>query len=124
MNPIEQIEYFNKSMGLHVSDFSDTKMVELMVELVTEEGEELREAFIDSNETAMVDAFGDLIVVAVGALYRLGYDPTAVLNEIYRSNMSKLGADGKPIYREDGKLLKGPNFSPPDLTQPDMWRTK
>jgi predicted HAD superfamily Cof-like phosphohydrolase len=63
------------------------------------------------------DALGDINYVVAGANMCHGFPGTAVFEEIHRSNMSKLGADGKPIYREDGKILKGPNYAPPDVAR-------
>lgn len=69
----------------------------------------------DPDLVGMVDGLGDIQVVAQGSSLEFGVDDAPVLAEIFRSNMSKLGADGKPIYRDDGKVLKGPNYSPPDI---------
>lgn len=67
------------------------------------------------DDVAMADALGDIKYVADGAAVCMGLDMEPVEIEIHRSNLSKLGADGKPIVREDGKCLKGPNYSPPDI---------
>src|SRR5678815_590843 len=70
---------------------------------------------IDPNDVEMADALGDIKFVADGAAVCMGLDMEPVEVEIWRSNMSKLGADGKPIVREDGKILKGPNYFPPNI---------
>jgi len=69
----------------------------------------------EADLVEIADALGDIVYVAYGAALAFGIDLDAVLAEIHRSNMSKLGTDGKPIYRADGKVLKGPNYSPPNL---------
>ncbi len=86
--------------------------------LVEEELDEMDEAGTD--RTAQLDAGIDTLYFAYGNLLRLGFTPEQIdkgFQEVHRSNMSKLGEDGKPIFREDGKVLKGPNYSPPDLAK-------
>ena len=70
---------------------------------------------MEEDLVAYVDAVCDLIYVLAGSLVSFGVDLDKCFAEVHRSNMSKLGEDGKPIVREDGKILKGPNFTPPDL---------
>jgi predicted HAD superfamily Cof-like phosphohydrolase len=65
----------------------------------------------------IADAYADLLYVVYGGAVTNGIDIDEVFKEVHRSNMSKLGADGTPIFRDDGKVLKGPNFSPPDIEQ-------
>lgn len=84
----------------------------------TEEGELVVEAVLGDDQVDLVeaaDALGDLDYVVQGTNVALGFPAEEIVAEIHRSNMSKLGADGKPIYREDGKVLKGPNYRPPNL---------
>jgi predicted HAD superfamily Cof-like phosphohydrolase len=84
--------------------------------LIEEELDEMDEAGTD--RTGQLDAGIDILYVAYGNLLRLGFTPEQIdmgFQEVHRSNMSKLGEDGRPIYREDGKVLKGPNYFPPDL---------
>ncbi len=78
-------------------------------------GEELKE--LDESETTVeaLDAMVDICWVVMGLGYSLGFDMVGAIEEVYKSNMSKLGEDGKPILREDGKILKGPNYFKPDL---------
>ena len=83
--------------------------------LIAEELEEYVEAVEASNLVDVADALGDLLYVVYGTAVEHGIDMAPVLEEIHRSNMSKLGEDGKPIYREDGKVLKGTGYTPPDL---------
>ena len=106
---------------------------ELRADLIDEEFEEFldshRRVYIDygrlgaSNDlvnvdtVAYADALADLVYVAYGAAIEAGIDLNMVLREVHRSNMSKLDADGKPIYREDGKVLKGPHYSAPNIKE-------
>lgn len=87
----------------------------LRADLIEEEFDEFRQAVSDRDIVEIADALGDLIYVVNGAAVEYGIDLDRVVQEIHRSNMSKLGEDGKPIYREDGKVIKGPNYSPPNL---------
>jgi predicted HAD superfamily Cof-like phosphohydrolase len=67
------------------------------------------------NIVEMADALGDIVYVCYGMAIEMGFDLDEVISEIHRSNMSKLGVDGKPIYRDDGKVLKGPNYHKPEI---------
>lgn len=87
----------------------------LRISLILEEAREFSEAATRGDLVEMADALGDLAYVIAGAALEFGIPLDRVLEEIHRSNMSKLGADGKPIYREDGKVMKGPNYTPPDI---------
>jgi predicted HAD superfamily Cof-like phosphohydrolase len=91
---------------------------QLRFDLIKEEFEELEKAQSEDDFIEVVDAWADLVYVIYGAALAHGVDLDAVLAEVQRSNMSKLGEDGKPIYREsDGKVLKGPNFFTPDVSK-------
>ena len=100
---------------------------ELRADLIDEEFNEFldshRRVYTDYNElvdvdtVAYADALADLIYVCFGAGIEAGIDLNMVLRDVHRSNMSKLDADGKPIYREDGKVLKGPNYSAPNIKE-------
>ena len=86
--------------------------------LIEEELDEMDEA--GTNRTGQLDAGIDILYFAYGDLLRQGFTPEQIdkgFQEVHRSNMSKLGEDGRPIYREDGKVLKGPNYFPPDLAK-------
>lgn len=87
----------------------------LRASLIGEELEEYVEAVEASNLVAVADALGDLLYVVYGTAVEHGIDMAPIVEEIHRSNMSKLGEDGRPVYRADGKILKGPRFTPPDL---------
>lgn len=90
---------------------------ELRVELIKEEAKEYVDAVEADDMIELADALGDIVYVVYGAALTHGIDLDEVLEEIQRSNMSKLGADGKPLYREDGKVLKGPGFFTPDIAK-------
>lgn len=83
--------------------------------LIIEELEELKEAIAKGDIVETADALADILYVTAQQAVTLGFPVEALLREVQRSNMSKLGEDGEPIFREDGKVLKGPNFSEPDL---------
>jgi len=89
--------------------------VDLRLALVEEEVSELREAAEAGDLVGIADALADIVYVAFGTAHVYGIDLDAVLDEVHRSNMTKLGSDGRPVRREDGKVLKGPHYSPPDV---------
>ena len=95
----------------------DAETMELRIELIEEELRELKEAVYDGEGTLIdvADALTDLLYVIYGAGHSFGIDLDFNFQEVHSSNMSKLGEDGKPIYRSDGKVLKGPNYRPPNL---------
>ena len=90
----------------------------LRYNLMLEENEEYLKAVQENDLTEIADALGDILYILCGTIIEHGlqHKIEAIFDEIQRSNMSKLGADGQPIYREDGKVIKGPNFSEPDFT--------
>ena len=96
-------------------DFPSEETQKLRLELIAEELEEMWEAIEDKDLVGVADALTDILYVTYGAGHAFGIDLDRCFAEVQRSNMSKLGEDGKPIYREDGKVLKGPNFSAPDI---------
>lgn len=89
----------------------------LRYKLIREENEEYLEAALKGDLVEVADALGDILYILCGTLLKHGLENKIdeVFREIQRSNMSKLGADGKPIYREDGKVMKGPNYFKPDI---------
>jgi NTP pyrophosphatase (non-canonical NTP hydrolase) len=120
--PHELVMEFHKKYGLHIGHKpgfdSLTKDLEMLrLSLISEELEELGFALLDRDLVEVADALGDLVYVIYGFAIVLGINLDDVLEEIQRSNLSKLDDDGKPIYREDGKVLKGPNFSPPNIQE-------
>ena len=88
---------------------------ELRLELIQEELDELSDAVADRDMIQIADALTDLLYVVYGAGHSFGIDLDECFQEVHASNMSKLGEDGRPIYREDGKVMKGPSFFEPDL---------
>ena len=90
-------------------------LAKLRLELIREEFEELTVATNAMDIVEIADALTDILYVVYGAGHAFGIDLDECYQEVHRSNMSKLGADGKPIYREDGKILKGPNYFHPNL---------
>jgi predicted HAD superfamily Cof-like phosphohydrolase len=118
---LDGVKQFHETYGLPVKDapdLTDRRTNDLRISLLQEELDELKEALADGNEKEVLDALTDLQYVLDGAYLSLGYHllKEPAFNEVQRSNMSKLGKDGKPVIRpEDGKILKGPDYSPPDL---------
>jgi predicted HAD superfamily Cof-like phosphohydrolase len=94
---------------------------DLRVELIREELEELKEAIANSDAVEVADALTDLLYVVYGAGHAFGMDLDRCFKEVHASNMSKLGDDGKPIHREDGKVMKGPDFFQPNLHKCLNW---
>ena len=117
----ERVKEFMESFGQEVKSkpkWPNDETMELRIDLIEEELGEFKDAIINGDGTLVdvADALSDLLYVVYGAGHSFGIDLDDCFAEVHRSNMSKLGEDGKPIYREDGKVLKGPNFSEPDLT--------
>ena len=118
---LDCVREFHESYGLPVADapnIDNEKVNGLRIELIREELEELTEALKARDLTEVLDALTDLQYVLDGAYLSFGLHDLKEMafTEVHRSNMSKLGADGKPVVREsDGKILKGPNYTPPDL---------
>ena len=118
---IKAVQAFHTAFGL---GYSQTPLATLGVDknnlrfrLMDEENKEYLEAAMAGDLVEVADALGDMLYILCGTIIEHGLQDKIeeVFAEIQRSNMSKLGADGKPIYREDGKVMKGPNYSPPDL---------
>lgn len=89
---------------------------ELRLELIREEYEELEEAIENNDMIGVADALTDLLYVVYGAGHAFGIDLDTCFDEVHSSNMSKLGENGRPLYREDGKVLKGPNYFEPNIS--------
>lgn len=119
----EMVGEFMDTFGQEVKqspELPDDKTVALRVDLIEEELKELMAALYRDDTVDMVevaDALTDILYVTYGAGHAFGIDLDKCFGEVQRSNMSKLGEDGKPIYREDGKVLKGPNYFAPDLSK-------
>ena len=120
MTNFEKVRLFMKTYGQEVKDkagFSDDKTNKLRIDLIKEELEELTEAMQDENILEVADALTDILYVTYGAGHAFGIDLDKCFEEVQNSNMSKLGEDGKPIYNEAGKVMKGPNYFKPDLSK-------
>lgn len=118
---IEAVTKFHNAFGLGIknkptADLGEAKNL-LRYKLMREENEEYLEAANNNDLVEVADALGDMLYILYGTIIEHGMQEIIedVFEEIQRSNMSKLGADGKPIYREDGKVLKGPNYFTPDI---------
>lgn len=120
-NKIASVQAFHKAFGLMVNSQPVTDLpntiLDLRFSLMDEENREYLEAAKNNDMVEVADALGDMLYILCGTIITHGMQDLIdeVFEEIQRSNMSKLGADGKPIYREDGKVLKGPNYFTPDL---------
>ena len=120
-NKIAAVSKFHKAFGLGMKETPTAnlgiKKNLLRYELMREENEEYLEAANNDDLVEVADALGDMLYILCGTIIEHGmqHKIEEVFNEIQRSNMSKLGNDGKPIYREDGKVLKGPNYFKPDI---------
>ena len=96
-------------------EYPNEKIVKLRYDLIDEELKELKEAIEKKSITDVADALTDILYVTYGAGHAFGINLDKCFTEVQNSNMSKLGKDGKPIYNEQGKVMKGPNFFEPDL---------
>lgn len=120
---LEQVQEFHETYGLPVEgapNISDQKTNDLRINLIAEELDELKEALKNNDIVETLDALIDLQYVLDGAFLSFGLHDVkeTAFAEVHRSNMSKLGEDGKPIRREsDGKVMKGPNYFVPDMSQ-------
>ena len=120
MTNFEKVGIFMKTFGQEVktkAELSNNKINELRISLINEELEELKKAIEDNDILEVADALTDILYVAYGAGHAFGIDLDKCFNEVQESNMSKLGPDGKPIYNEAGKVMKGPNYFKPDLSK-------
>ena len=99
------------------ANFSDEKTNKLRVDLIKEELDELTNAMDEKDLLEVADALTDILYVTYGAGHAFGINLDKCFEEVQSSNMSKLGEDGKPIYNEAGKVMKGPNYFKPDLSK-------
>lgn len=120
-NKIAAVQAFHEAFGLGMKDSPtanlDANKNLLRYKLMREENEEYLDAANNKDLVEVADALGDMLYILCGTIIEHGmqHKIEEVFNEIQKSNMSKLGADGNPIYREDGKVLKGPNYFRPDI---------
>ena len=120
MSNFTDVEIFMNIYGQEVKKkpkFPDDKIIQLRYNLIKEELDEFETSIKEKNLTEVADALTDLLYVVYGAGHAFGIDLDRCFTEVQRSNMSKLGEDGKPIYNEQGKVMKGPNYAKPNLKQ-------
>mgnify|MGYP000111906068 CR=1 FL=1 len=120
MSNFNKVKTFMETFGQEVKtkpSFSTDKINSLRYDLIKEELEELKEAMGNKDLLEVADALTDILYVAYGAGHAFGIDLDKCFEEVQNSNMSKLGEDGRPIYNESGKVMKGPKYFKPDLTK-------
>jgi len=120
MTNFEKVGEFMKTFSQEVkskSSLSSDKINILRINLIEEELEELKQSIKQKNLLEVADALTDILYVTYGAGHAFGINLDKCFEEVQNSNMSKLGDDGKPIYSEKGKVLKGPNYFKPDLSK-------
>ena len=120
MSNFESVKKFMETFGQEIKEkasFPDDKITSLRYELIKEELDELREAIDSKDIKEVADALTDILYVTYGAGHAFGINLDKCFEEVQNSNMSKLGSDGKPIYNDKGKVMKGPNYFKPDLNK-------
>ena len=120
MSNFEKVGIFMKTFGQEVKSkpsFSTDKINKLRLSLIKEELEELSDAMQKKDLIEVADALTDILYVTYGAGHAFGINLDKCFDEVQNSNMSKLGKNGKPIYNEYGKVMKGPNYFKPDLSK-------
>ena len=120
MSNFDDVKTFMQTFGQEVkikTEFPEEKIVKLRYDLIKEELNELQNAIKTKNLKEIADALTDILYVTYGAGHAYGIDLDKCFREVQRSNMSKLGEDGKPIYNEKGKVMKGPKYFKPNLKQ-------
>jgi predicted HAD superfamily Cof-like phosphohydrolase len=120
MSNFNKVKTFMETFGQEVKNkpsFSSDKINSLRYDLIKEELEELKMAIENKDLLEVADALTDILYVTYGAGHAFGIDLDKCFKEVQSSNMSKLGEDGKPIYNESGKVMKGPEYFKPDLTK-------
>ena len=120
MTNFEKVGLFMKTFGQEIkvkASFSSDKINKLRVDLIEEELRELKEAINKKDLQETIDALTDILYVTYGAGHAFGVNLDKCFEEVQNSNMSKLGNDGKPIFNESGKVMKGPHYFKPNLNQ-------
>ena len=120
MSNFSKVRIFMKTFGQDVKDnpsFSTDKINKLRIDLIKEELEELTDAMKNKDLLEVADALTDILYVTYGAGHAFGINLDKCFEEVQNSNMSKLDENGKPIYNESGKVMKGPNYFKPDLSK-------
>ena len=118
MSNFNSVKKFMETFGQevkHEAEFPRDKIVQLRYNLILEELNELKEAIDNKDISEVADALSDILYVTYGAGHAFGIDLDKCFDEVQKSNMSKLGNDGKPIYNENGKVMKGPNYFKPNF---------
>ena len=118
MTNFKSVKKFMEKFGQEIKEkasFPDDKITSLRYELIKEELGELKEAIDKKDLKEVADALTDILYVTYGAGHSFGIDLDKCFEEVQNSNMSKLGSDGKPIYNDKGKVMKGPNYFKPNL---------
>ena len=118
MTNFECVKKFMKTFGQEIKEkasFPNEKITSLRYDLIKEELDELKEAIDNKDIKEVADALTDILYVTYGAGHAFGINLDRCFEEVQNSNMSKLGSDGKPIFNEKGKVMKGPNYFKPDL---------
>jgi len=116
----EKVGDFMEAFGqevLYIPTMPDFNLAALRLDLIEEEVQELRDGLGKKSMLEVADALTDILYVVYGAGHAFGLDLDDCFHEVHRSNMTKLGEDGRPMYRDDGKVMKGPNYEEPDLSQ-------
>jgi len=120
MSNFESVKKFMETFGQEIKEkagFPDDKITSLRYELIKEELDELKDAIDSKDIKEVADALTDILYVTYGAGHAFGINLDKCFEEVQNSNMSKLGTDGKPIYNDKGKVMKGPNYFKPDLNK-------
>ena len=120
MSNFNSVKKFMLTFGQEIKNkaaFPNDKIVKLRYELILEELNELKEAISQNDIKEVADALTDILYVTYGAGHAFGINLDKCFEEVQDSNMSKLGSDGKPIYNNKGKVMKGPNYFKPDLNK-------
>ena len=120
MTNFNSVKKFMEIFGQEVktkAEFPSEKIIKLRYDLIKEELNEFEQALKDKDLKEVADSLTDILYVTYGAGHAFGIDLDKCFNEVQRSNMSKLGEDGKPIYNEHGKVMKGPKYFQPDLSK-------
>ncbi|MDC0433857.1 nucleoside triphosphate pyrophosphohydrolase family protein [Pelagibacteraceae bacterium] len=120
MTNFERVRKFMETFGQEIkvkAQFPNEKITSLRYDLINEELGELKEAIDNNDIKEVADALTDILYVTYGAGHAFGINLDKCFEEVQNSNMSKLGLDGKPIYNEKGKVMKGPNYFKPNLNK-------
>ena len=118
MTNFEKVRKFMETFGQDIkekAEFAEQKITSLRYDLIAEELSEFKQAIDNRDIKEVADALTDILYVTYGAGHAFGIDLDRCFQEVQNSNMSKLGKDGKPIYNDKGKVMKGPNYFKPDL---------